>query len=98
MIYCQASVIYNVERLTFDISRPDKPVISLIGITFMIELEFGWHSFSTPVYEWAVNSHVNVFKTVLSILTEYIGVIVKKSLLIIMQECRFEFDTGCCYD
>ena len=45
MIYCQACVIYNGERLTFDISRPDKPVISLIGNTFMIELEFGWHSF-----------------------------------------------------
>ena len=45
VIYCQASVIYNGERLTFDISRPDKPVISLIGNTFMIDLEFGWHSF-----------------------------------------------------
>ena len=45
MIYCQASVIYNVERLTFDISRPDKPVISLIGNTFTIELEFGWVNF-----------------------------------------------------
>ena len=45
-----------------------------------------------------MNSHVNVFKTVLSILTEYIGAIAKKSLLIIMQEYRFEFDTDCGYD
>ena len=45
MVYCQASVIYNVERLTFDISRPDELVISLNGNTFMIELEFGWDSF-----------------------------------------------------
>ena len=35
-----------------------------------------------------MNSHVNVFKTVLSILTEYIGAIAKKSLLIFMQEYR----------
>ena len=45
MIYCQASVIYNGERLTFDISRSDKLVISLIENTFMIELEFDWVSF-----------------------------------------------------
>ena len=40
MINYQASVTYNVERLTFDISRPDEPVVKLIGNTFMIELEF----------------------------------------------------------
>ena len=45
-----------------------------------------------------MNSHINIFKTVLSNLTEYIGAIAKKSLLIIMQEYRFEFDTGCGYD
>ena len=45
-----------------------------------------------------MNSHVNVFKTVLSFLSEYIGAIAKKSLLIIMQDYRFEFDTGCGYD
>ena len=44
MIYYQASVTYNVERLTFDISRTDKPVVKLTGNTFMIELEFGWVS------------------------------------------------------
>ena len=43
---------------------------------------------------------VNVFKAILSIetffkLTEYREVIIKNLLLIMHQECRFKFDSGC---